>query len=267
MKGVFTLKKKYDRHSHGITFEKNAFMIDGYIEDYSLDENESPCFLDLLDNKGYVDEDGKIWIYKEIEPDNSSMFGIIPWFTVIENDEKRKYKFSKRKLKDVDDAFDVKNIGDLSFKNISKNIKEDDKLYDEDVLNDLNASTTIFKPEIKDTDDFLKKLIKEIIIRKAVNIAKYLPKVPKKYILSNWKQSLSNDSKTSAINFINWSELMGIDFHVIAYDNGTDTDKLKEVLHYDNRTDTIKVLSKQELEKFMQKIETEVTKNEKGSKK
>lgn len=249
-------KIQLDRKSHGITYGKNVFMIDGYIEDYSLSKDTSPSFLDLIDNKGYVDEKGRIWIYKELKPDNSTIFGLVPWFTV--DPKEGKYQFSKRKLKEVDEAFRVENIGDLSFKHISKNIKENEKLYDEDVLNDLNASTSIFKPEIKEGDDFLKRLVKKIILLKEVNIAKYLPKVPKKYILSNWKQSLSNDSKMSALNFINWCEIMGIKFHVIVEDNGTDTDPLKEVLHYDNATDKIEVVKKKDMKKLLKKMSEEI---------
>lgn len=246
---------EFDKNSHGITYGKNVFMIDGYIDDYSTESTNSPSFLDLIDNKGYVDKDGKIWIYKELKPDNSTIFGLVPWFTM--DTKNGKYHFSKRKIKEVDEAFRVKNIGDLSFKHIAKTIKEDEKLYDEDVLNDLNASTSIFKPEIKEGDDFLKRLVKMIILLKKVNIAKYLPKVPKKYILSNWKQSLSNDSKMSALNFINWCEIMGIKFHVIVEDNGTDTDPLKEVLHYDNATDNIEICNKENIEQMLKKIYSE----------
>ena len=63
MKGEKTMKKiPFDRKSHGITYGKNVFMIDGYIEDYSLSKDTSPSFLDHIDNKGYVDEKGRIWI-------------------------------------------------------------------------------------------------------------------------------------------------------------------------------------------------------------
>lgn len=229
-----------DKDSIGITYKMSTFIVDGYIEDYSLNAKEEKSYLDMIDNKGYVDENGLIWIYKKEEPERKSVFGYIPWFTVKEEDGKNVYQFSKRNLKDVDERFRIENVGDFSFKKIADTIKEDEKLYNEKILNDINSSTSVFHPEIKEEDDFLKKLLKTIILLKDVNIAKYVSKVPEKYILSNMKQGLVNKSKTSAINFLNWSELLGIKFHVIIEDDGTDTDPLKEVLHYDNKTDTIK---------------------------
>lgn len=246
-------RKELDKESTGISFHDHVFMVDGYLDDYALCTGHSPNVLDLIDNKGYTDSKGYVWIFKEKVPDKSSVFGIIPWFTIEKSKDVYRLHFSKRQLKDVSNAFRIENVGDISYKKIANSLRPNEQLYDEDVLNDLNSATSVFRPEIKEEDDFLKRAIKKIILMKEVNIAKYIPKVPKKYILSNWKQGLMNDSKTSALNFVNWMEIMGIKFHLIMEDNGTDTDPLREVLIYDNYTDKIQTISKEDWEEI-QKI-------------
>ena len=227
-----------DRNSHGIVFEKYTFMIDGYISDYSEDPNAEKSYKDLITRKGYVDDEGLIWIYQNNREDGRKL-SPVPWFTY--NKDTGKYEFSKR-YQATDKVFVLDNIGSLTNEKIFESIKEGEKLYDENILNELNSSTSVFKPEIKKTDDFLKRLIKEIILRKSVNIVKYTPLFPRKYILSNLKQGLTNDSKTAACTFIQWMEMMGIKFHIIIEDNGKDSDPLKEILHYDNYTDKITVI-------------------------
>lgn len=231
-----------DRTSHGIVYDKYTFMIDGYLSDYSLNSDDEKSYKDLILRKGYVDDTGKIYIYKENKKEANKLLPV-PCFTVnIDEDTgKATYEFFERS-KGVDEIFTLENIGSLTNEKIFESIKPDEKLYDEDILNELNSSTSMFRPEIKNSDDFLKRLIKEIILRKEVNIVKYTPLFPKKYILSNLKQGLTNDSKTAAGTFIQWMEMMGIKFHVIIEDNGKDTDPLKEILHYDNYTDTISVI-------------------------
>ena len=227
---------EFDVTSHGIVYGNYTFMIAGWISDYSTKIEDHKSYIDLLDRKGYADDDGRIWIYKETEEEARKLKSI-PWFTydVSLGD----YKFSSR-TPSVDEAFRVDKIGSLSNDTIFTSVKADDKLYDEDVLNELNASTSVFQPEINETDDFLKRLIKEIILKKHVNIAKYAPRFEKKYELSNLRQALTNDSKTSASNFMRWIELFGVKFHIIIEDMGTDTDPLKQILYYDNYTDRIR---------------------------
>ena len=49
-----------DKDSIGITYKMSTFIVDGYIEDYSLNAKEEKSYLDMIDNKGYVDENGLI---------------------------------------------------------------------------------------------------------------------------------------------------------------------------------------------------------------
>lgn len=233
-------KIQLDRRSHGIVYGRYTFMIDGYIDDYSLETKSSKCYLDLIDRKGYVDSDGKIWIYKETR-EEARKLSPIPWFTTKIEDGNVEYEFSPR-YPQTDKIFEISKIGSLTNDRIYRTINPEEKLYDEEVLNELNSSTTIFTPEIREKDDCLKRMIKTIILKKAVNIAKYIPLFPKKYVLSNLKQGLTNNSKMAASTFVQWAEMLGVKFHIIVEDNGKDTDPLKEVLHYDNYTDTIKVI-------------------------
>lgn len=55
---------------------------------------------------------------------------------------------------------------DLSYQSIVNTTKEDEQLYNEEALADINAATTVFVPTINDDDDPLKKIIKQTIISK-----------------------------------------------------------------------------------------------------
>lgn len=221
---------KLDEKDTGLNYRDHSYMVAGWLSDYKLtyddttgklDENGNQILTvnDFKENRGYVDEDGYIYIFREYPNQNE----LIPWFTVVMKDDGTpKLEFNKRRSEETKKAFRIEMIGNLSVKNIIDTTTEGEVEYDPEVLNDMARATSTFIPEIKDTDDFLKKLIKTAILEKNVNVHKYKKQVLKTYILSNLIQILSNTTRTSPFAFEQWMEILSCDFEIIVHDNGTD---------------------------------------------
>lgn len=191
-----------------------------------------------IDNKGYIDKKtGKIYICSKNEP---PFHDDVPVLKVDgDNIEKVEPQFSS-----ISDKFHEDKIYTLSLDHICEATSGNEVLYDEDMLADMNASTSLFIPTINESDDPLKKLIKQAIIDKAIDINRLKHKMPQKYGLTNMKSALIGKTKMSITNFNIWCELLGINYEVILSDNGNDTqDPLKGVIHYDNTTNRITKLS------------------------
>ena len=84
----------------------------------------------------------------------------------------------------------------------------------------LISNSDMFIPPIKDTDDPLKKIIKQAIIAKKVNISIYKNKVNNEYGLTNMKSALLRDTHMSIKYFKMWLEVLDLDFKIILKDNG-----------------------------------------------
>lgn len=184
--------------------------------------------------KGYVLND-QVWIFSNKKPTDSKY----PYFWY----EHGKILFGK--VRDsIKDAFNVSNLKDLSLVNTVYKTDPKETLYDEEAISDMNAATSIFVPIIKDEDDCLKKLIKEVIIRKKININRLKSRMDKSYSLSNMKTALMNSTKMSVPNFIIWCDLLGISFDIFVQDNGTDqTNPLKDTIHYSSMTDIYETMT------------------------
>ena len=104
----------------------------------------------------------------------------------------------------------------------------------------MNAATSIFVPTINEYDDPLKKLIKQVIISKKIDINRLKHRMPQKYGLTNMKSALVGKTKMSINNFNVWCELLGITYEVIITDNGSDSQNpLPNVIHYASDSDRI----------------------------
>ena len=183
--------------------EEKIFTVLGEIED----DNTR-----YKNHKGYICGD-KIYIYVEGKPEDKEA----PYFWI--EDGKINYSEPKDKIKD---KFNVDKLQDLSTKKIIDSSHEDDVLYDEEVLNDMNSANSSFEPKINEEDDFLKKVIKTALIEKGINLKRLQKLFPKKHGLSNLKSSLMNKTKMSPLMYGIWIEILGLDFELTVYDNGTD---------------------------------------------
>lgn len=131
------------------------------------------------------------------------------------------------------------NSSKIDLEYIGKTTDPDEVLYDEEIIYNMNAATAKFVPIINEDDDFLKKIIKSIIIAKGVDINRYKSKMDTKYWLTNLKSALIGKTKMSVLNFAIWIELLGVDFDIIIQDNGTDADTLKNPLVYLSSTNQV----------------------------
>ena len=108
----------------------------------------------------------------------------------------------------------------------------------------MNTGASLFVPIDKESDDFLKKIIKTAIKEKGIDISRLKYKMDEKYILPNMKAALQNDTKMSVAYFTIWCELLGLSFSVQVTDNGTDEqDPLKEDLIYTSDADKVMKIS------------------------
>lgn len=200
-----------------LAFKERTYAIIGYIGEVGK----------YIDNKGYVDkETDQIYICSNKE---EPLHNDVPILYVRED------KIEKEECGNpvTSSVFNIKNSYNLSVTNIIENTTGEEVLYNEEALRDMNAATSIFVPTINEDDDSLKKLIKQIIISKQIDINRLKHKMPQKYGLTNMKSALVGKTKMSIQNFNIWCELLGVDFEFIITDNGTDTQNpLYGSIHY-----------------------------------
>ena len=120
--------------------------------------------------------------------------------------------------------YSVDNINELSRESIFDIIEanKDEFIQPEDVET-INNNSDIFTPTIKETDDFLKYIVKKTIIDKKINLRNYKSRFSNEYALNNMKSGLNKSTKMTVPNFIKWMEVLGADWELRVYDNGTDT--------------------------------------------
>lgn len=220
---------KLDEYSNGFNFGDRTFMVAGYLKDFiltygpaiSISGKRLLTASDFKENRGYVDENGYIHIYRE-NPDKNEL---IPWFTTeFGADGFPVLKMNKRRSKETREAFRIERVGDLSIAHINKVTTDAPIEYDAEVSQDLARSTSNYIPEIKENDDFLKKVIKKAILEKEVNLNKYKATMNKTWTLPNLIQALFKDTKISPTAFVSWMEILDCDFELIIRDNGCDRD-------------------------------------------
>lgn len=201
-----------------------AVSVVGYITDTNFNYE---------DGKGYLDDDGYVWIFcTNGKPKNSDEY---PYFWI--EDDNMVYSIPDDEIRD---KFNIDNMIDISLVNIIEKTKPNEVLYDEQEIQDMNSAASFYVPIINDSDDFLKKIVKNTIITKGIDINRLKGKTDQKYVLPNMKAALENKTKMSVIYFCCWMELLGCDFQIDIIDNGLDsTNKLKTDLIYTSNTDKV----------------------------
>ena len=202
--------------------------------------NSSKIELDrkFINGKGYLDvKDDHAWIFANEKPRDPNQY---PYFW-IEN--------GKCVKSDPDtDTYNQFNITEFINYNTKHIIEEatksgSDDLYVDDVINDLNASSEIFRPVIYVKDDFLKKSIKTVINTLNVSLSKYKYKMSQKYMISNMKSALLSPPKMSTMYFNAWAEMLGLKITMIIESTDASEDKLEEPYVYLSERDSVFKLS------------------------
>ena len=212
-----------------LPYKDRTYSIFGYIGE--VDEYK--------DNKGYIDKKtGRIFICSK---DNPPYHSDVPILYVNKDGTLTKKDVNAPQIQEVfRDAY----LYDLSYQSIVDTTKEDEQLYNEEALADINAATSVFVPTINDDDDPLKKIIKQTIISKKIDINRLKHKMPQKYGLTNMKSALIGKTKMSITNFNIWCELLGVTYEVAIYDNGTDSQNpLHKAIHFRSDTNRLEELN------------------------
>jgi hypothetical protein len=151
---------------------------------------------------------------------------LLPGIYLNKEDE---YIFIEPK-KENKNIYHIDNIMELNLDKIFEDIENNkNEFIQEEDIETINNNSGTFKPTIKDSDDFLKLIIKQAIIIKQPNIKKYKNKFSVQHAFNNLKSSLEGTTKMSVDKFLSWTELLGLDWTVIIEDNGKDKNNpLKE---------------------------------------
>lgn len=130
----------------------------------------------------------------------------------------------------------IDNIASTSVSAIWKEVESnlDNFISDED-REMINNNVKEYRPTIKPSDDPLKKLIKQAIIDKGVNVNLFKGVFDEKHGLTNIKSTLSNSSNLTMLKFLQWCEMLNLNFKISVYDNGADNYyPLLHELNYDS---------------------------------
>lgn len=189
----------------------------------------------------YIGDDDYVYLYvsnKEELKQNK----FIPTCMYEDFDTTKKIVTKRTRSGEVMESFHINKTTGIGIGDISTNTPDDLVLYDEDLLEDLNAPMTEKTIIINETDDFLKKVIKTAIIVKKINLNRLRHRMPTNYAFSNLLSGLTGKTKMSVLSFLKWVELLGLDFEVVLKDNGRDEiDPLPNDIKYDGNTATVKM--------------------------
>ena len=133
------------------------------------------------------------------------------------------YKFVKPSKKEIESTYSVDRVISLNVPDIIDKISGnvDDYQQPEDI-EIINNNSELYVPTIKEDDDFLKKIIKQAIIDKRINLRNYRALFPNDYALNNMKSALKRETKMTVPNFVAWCEILGISWEIVLSDNGKD---------------------------------------------
>lgn len=191
----------------------------------------------FTDGKGYIDDDGQIWIFVGSKPKITNVY---PYFWFNDNNEIEYSKPNKKVLSD----YNISNLKDLSLIKIIDNTVAGEVLLDDDALVQINSGTAFYTPTLKASDDFLKKMVKSVIIAKGIDINGLKSQTDQKYVLANMRSALENSTKMSVKYFLCWMELLDCDFQVVINNNDTTPSSPMNEVVFTSANDTVEVSKK-----------------------
>jgi hypothetical protein len=169
----------------------------------------------FVKGRGYI-KDGAVYIYRGKESKGINNHGIYKRkdgsMTFVSPTGKERSLYSSDNLKSL-------NPDDI-FNDIAKH--RNDFRSDEEI-EIINANREVFTCAVKPEDDFLKKIIKEAINAKQVNLNLYKDKFKNEHALNNMKSALNRPCKMSVAYFEAWCEVLGLGYSIKIVDNGGDS--------------------------------------------
>jgi len=168
----------------------------------------------LKKDVGYIIGD-TVYIYrgklKEKNPNYFEIYNDDGKYVFISPDEKEK------------ELFNIHHVSELNPDSIFENIEKSKELFVQpEDIEIINNNTELYTPTIKEDDDFLKYLVKKIIIDKKINLRNYKNKFATEYSLNNMKSGLNRDTKMTVTNFKTWCEILGVKWDMMITNSGED---------------------------------------------
>lgn len=168
----------------------------------------------LTKGVGYIQND-TVYIYRGKLKDKDDIEG------GIYNDDGEyvfiEYKKTERSL------YHINNVTELNPESIFDSVeKNKDTFIQPEDIEIINNNTELYTPTIKEEDDFLKYLVKKIIIDKKINLRNYKNKFATEYSLNNMKSGLNRQTKMTVTNFKLWCEILGVKWEMVVSDSGED---------------------------------------------
>lgn len=198
----------------------SVFLIDTSEKEghtFAIVGNIEPGKINYIPEKGYVRDDGNIYIFCKSRPDAYSLrYSNVARFWLDENGvpiylEDR----TPNHLYNVNSPAYHR----CSVDEIDQNTPEGIQLYNESEIADMYASQSVYIPVIDERkDDPMKAMIKETILRKRVDINSYKSRVDKKYKITNLRSALVGETKMTITNWQVWADLMNFKFKIIIED-------------------------------------------------
>ena len=213
---------------------ERTFKVEGEFNSSDLDMNNS-----FIEGKGYLDTaDNHVWVFSQKKPKDANQY---PYFW-IESDNYVK----SDPVPEIYRLFKEDKLVNYNTDNIIKKTNESDNtdpIYVDAVIDNLNASSEIFRPVMYTKDDFLKKLTKTIINELNIRPSKYKARLSQKYMMSNMISALRSPTKMSTMYFNAWCELLGLKATIIVESTDDAEDKLDEPYVYVSEKDAVFKLS------------------------
>jgi hypothetical protein len=86
----------------------------------------------------------------------------------------------------------------------------------------INTNSNVYAPPLRDDDDFLKRSIKLALADKQINLKTYADKFKTPHDRTNKMGALTKSTKMSVNYFTDWCEILGLNYELKLFDNGTD---------------------------------------------
>lgn len=138
------------------------------------------------------------------------------------------------------ERYSTANIASISLSSIWSEVENNkNNFITEEDREMINSNIKEYMPTLKNDDDPLKRLIKQAIKEKGVNINLYKSAFDKKHGLTNTKSTLNSKTNLTILKFLQWCEILGLDYRMEVYDNCKDKHfPLDKTLVYDSGKDT-----------------------------
>lgn len=181
-------------------------------------------------NTAYI-KDGYVYIYR------GDVAKMRKYSSGIFTDKKGNVMFTLSD--DEKDIYDVANVRDDSISSILEQAKRISPTLKRRIIKDINKSSDIYVPELDENDDFLKHLIKLILLEKKIDLKEHKDKFKKAHDATNLKASLeaktSSDGKKGNLtmpNLLKWLEILEMKIDVTISDGEHSEDPCFKTFSY-----------------------------------